>query len=114
MFVLILSAKHSHLLKSGPDDGDPVFDGGDGVRVTHGQDSFPHVSSLVDIHPLRLYATHEVPMCVQQGLQCLCLFRQDTPETECLFCLREPLQNHLNSSAKLLRLVEVEEKPRSL
>lgn len=93
-----------HLLEASPDDGDPVFDGGDGVGVTNSQDALSHASSLVDIRPLLLHGAHEVTMCVQQRLQSLCLFGKDAAETKRLLRLREPLQKHLYRCTKLLRL----------
>lgn len=106
ILILALSPPCSHLLKACPDDCNPVFDGGDGVRVTNSQDGLSHAGSLVDICPLVLHGAHEVAMCVQQRLQSLCLFRKDATETERLFCLGEPLQEHLHRRAKLLRLME--------
>lgn len=57
-----------HLLKACSDDGNPVFDGGDGIRVTDSQDSLSHTSSFVDICSLGVYSAHKVTMCVQQSL----------------------------------------------
>lgn len=74
--------------------------------MTHSQDGFSHAGSLVDIHPLVLHGPHKVTMCVEQRLQSLRLFGKDATEAERLFRLREPLQKHLDSCAKLLRLVD--------
>lgn len=93
-----------HLLKPGPDDGDPVLDGGDRVWVTDSKDTLSHAGGLVDIRSLVLHGAHEVSMRVQQRLQSLRLFRKDTAETECLFRFGEPLQEHLHGCAKLLCL----------
>lgn len=76
-----------HLLKACPDDSDPVFDGGDGVGVTHGQDALSHASSLVHVSPLLLHCAHEVPVCVEQRLQSLRLFGEDAAETKRLLRL---------------------------
>lgn len=95
-----------HLFKTRPDDGDPVLDGGDGVWVAHGQDGLSHASSLVHVHPLLLHGAHEVPVRVQQRLQRLCLFGEDTAEAKRLLCLREPLQKHLHRRTKLFGLAE--------
>lgn len=57
-----------HLLKACSDDGNPVFDGGDRIRVTDSQDGLSHTSSFVDVCSLGLDSAHEVAMCVQQGL----------------------------------------------
>lgn len=57
-----------HLLKACSDDGNPVFDGGDRIRVTDSQDGLTHTSCFVDICSLGLHSAHKVTMCVQQGL----------------------------------------------
>lgn len=94
----------THLLEARPDDGDPVFDGGDGVGVAEGQDGLPLARRLVHVGPLVLHRSHEVAMRVQQHLQSLRLLGKDATETERLLRLRQPLQQHLDGRTELLRL----------
>lgn len=39
--------RNTDLLKPGPDDGYPVLDGGDGVRMADGQNSISHTSGFI-------------------------------------------------------------------
>lgn len=50
---------HTDLLKPGPDDGYPVLDGGDGVRVADGQDSVPHTGRFIEGSSFFLQFLHE-------------------------------------------------------
>lgn len=104
--VVIRTRRLRHLLEACPDDGDPVFDGGDGVGVTHGQDGLSHAGGLVHVGPLLLHRSHEVAVRVQQRLQRLGLFGENAAETERLLRLRQPLQQHLHRRAELLSLTE--------
>ena len=49
----------AHLLKARPDDGDPVLDGGDAVRMADRQDDFSHGHCCVNIHSLFFHFLHE-------------------------------------------------------
>ena len=93
-----------HLLKAGADDGDPVLDGGDRVRVALGEDGLAHARRRVDGGALLLHGAHEVPVRVQQGLQRVRLLRQHAAEPQRLLRLRQPLQEDLHVGAELLRL----------
>lgn len=101
-----------HLLEAGPDDGDPVLDGGDGVGVAQRQDALSHARRLVDIGPFVLHGAHEVAVRVQQRLQGLRLLGQDAAEAKRLLRLREPLQEHLHGRSKVLRLTGNRTRPR--
>ena len=48
------------LFVAGLDDGVPVLDGGDGVRVADSQDGLPQAGGLVQSRPLLLQLLHEV------------------------------------------------------
>lgn len=50
----------THLLEPGPDDGDPMLDGGDAVRVAGGQDDLSHPHCCVHVHPLLFHFLHEL------------------------------------------------------
>lgn len=54
-----LTATPTHLLKASSDDGDPVFDGCDAIRMADSQDNFSHRHRCVHIHPLFFYFLHE-------------------------------------------------------
>lgn len=54
------AASGTHLLKPGADDGDPVLDGGDAVRVAGRQNDLSHSHCCVHIHPFLLHFLHEL------------------------------------------------------
>lgn len=59
--------RRTHLLESGPDDGYPVLNGGDGVGVADGQDGVPHAGGFVEGGTLLLQSLHEL---LQQKQTC--------------------------------------------
>ena len=52
--------RRTHLLESGPDDGYPVLNGGDGVGVADGEDGVPHAGGFVEGGALLLQSLHEL------------------------------------------------------
>lgn len=50
----------THLLKASPDDGDPVLDGGDAVRVADGQNGLSHCYRCANIRSLFFHFLHEL------------------------------------------------------